>query len=145
MTDCSPKCRQLGDIYTSNQLHLDKAEKSLANSSVLPCALVREVLYNQGLRTWTVLLYGGGGEVSLLVIPHRARHSSVPQFAPVPIAGMPSLVFLVAQLNPKAAFSSSKGMSPVKSWLRFDVPASGLLRAEMSIASSQARTALASD
>lgn len=90
------------------------------------------------------LLNEGGGGLSSLLIPHRARHSSVPQFAPVPMSGMLLLVLLLTS-NPKAAFSSSNGIPMLKTWLRLVVPASALLKAEMRIASSQARNMLVND
>jgi hypothetical protein len=72
-----------------------------------------------------------------LVIPHFFKHSSGPQFDPVPTGVILLRTSSLASSCPKAAFTSSGGKPLSKTWPTLVVPASEESRAETSWALEQ--------
>jgi hypothetical protein len=71
------------------------------------------------------------------VTSHLFKHSSGPQFDPVPTGVILLFTSSLANSCPKAAFTSSGGKPLVKTWLMLVVPASAESRAETSWALEQ--------
>ena len=71
------------------------------------------------------------------MIPHFFKHSSGPQFDPVPTGVILLRTSSLASSCPKAAFTSSGGKPLSKTWPTLVVPASEESRAETSWALEQ--------